>query len=445
MPIIHCEGNCQKCVVSDEYCYEDMGWGCRFIESIALRQKSYYPRHDKWSWYEIGGFAEDKWIVNKERITEILKDEIADKWLSLCSCFSIERVQHTVDVLPDSIEVTDSDNCKWEYKYREAPLGLNQTEIIGIRPKEEKSHSGGLGFSISVGGKATDVSEKDEPKKTVPSITFEDIGGIDDIVQQIREVIELPLIAPQIFEHYRIKPHKGVLLYGPPGCGKTLIAKAIANEINAHFISVNGPEILNKYVGQSEANLRKIFDEAKQYSPTVIYFDEFDSISTTRDAEGNPLMASVVNQLLTLLDGIEGTDRVCAIASTNRIDMIDEAVRRPGRFDYVIEIKKPSPEGCKAIFHIHTSKMPVDVKFNKDKFVESNLIGCSGAEIAFVASEAAYNSIRRTVDISQAFSENFVFEISDANIITEKDFVRAVQLLKESHKRASTAKFRYGI
>lgn len=445
LPVINCEGNCQKCVVADEYCYEDMGWGCRFIESIALRQKSYYSRHGKWSWYEIGHFVDDKWIVNKERIIEILKDEISDKYLSLCSCFSIERIKHAVDVLPDFIEVTDADDCKWEHKYREAPLGLNQTEIIGVQPKQERTTCGGFGLSISLGGKATDNSEKDEPPKTVPSVTFKDIGGIDDIVQQIREVIELPLVAPQIFEHYQIKPHKGILLYGPPGCGKTLIAKAIANEINAHFVPVKGPEILNKYVGQSEANLRKVFDEAKRYSPTVIYFDEFDSISTTRDAEGNPLMASVVNQLLTLLDGIEETSRICAIASTNRIDMIDEAVRRPGRFDYVIEIKKPSPEGCKAIFRIHTSKMPVDVKFNKDKFVEANLVGCSGAEIAFVASEAAYNSIRRTIDINHAFSEGFVFEISDKNIITEEDFIQAVQLLKESRKRASTAKFRYAL
>lgn len=445
LSIINCENNCSNCIAIDEHCYEDMGWGCKFIDSIALRQKSYYSRYGKWSWYEIGHFKEDKWIVDKTRILDLLTNEISSKYLSTCSYFSVERVKNAVAVLPDIIEVTDKDECKWEYKYREAPLGLNQTEIIGIKPKETNSNSGGFGFSISIGGKSKDDSENQAQKKTVPTVTFADIGGIDEIVQQIREVIELPLIAPQIFEHYHIKPHKGILLYGPPGCGKTLIAKAIANEINAHFITVNGPEILNKYIGQSEANLRKFFEEAKQYSPSVIYFDEFDSISSTRDAEGNPLMATVVNQLLTLMDGVDETERICAIASTNRIDMIDEAVRRPGRFDYVIEIKKPSPEGCKSIFRIHTAKMPIESSFNKDKFVEANLIGCSGADIAFVASEAAYNSIRRTVDIAQAFADGYVFEVSNENVITGDDFVRAVQLLKESRKRASTAKFRYNV
>lgn len=445
LPIIHCENNCSNCIAIDEHCYEDMGWGCKFIESIALRQKSYYSRYGKWSWYEIGHFKADTWVVDKARILDMLTREITDKHLSICSHFAIERVKNAVNVLPDFIEVSETDECKWEYKYREAPLGLNQTEIIGIKTKETSSNSSGFGFSISIGGKSADDAEDQIQKKTVPSVTFADIGGIDEIVQQIREVIELPLIAPQIFEHYRIKPHKGILLYGPPGCGKTLIAKAIANEINAHFIAVNGPEILNKYVGQSEANLRKVFEEAKKYSPSVIYFDEFDSISSTRDAEGNPLMATVVNQLLTLMDGVDEADRICAIASTNRIDMIDEAVRRPGRFDYVIEIKKPTPEGCKAIFRIHTAKMPIEKSFNRDKFVEANLIGCSGADIAFVASEAAYNSIRRTVDIARAFAEGFVFEVSDDNIITGDDFERAVQLLKESRKRANTAKFRYNV
>lgn len=220
---------------------------------------------------------------------------------------------------------------------------------------------------------------------------------------------------------------------------KTLIAKAIANEINAHFISVNGPEILNKYLGQSEANLRKIFEEANNNHPSIIYFDEFDSISSTRDADDNPIMATIVNQLLTLMDGIEDSNQICVIASTNRIDMIDDAIKRPGRFDYVIEIQRPSPEGCKSIFHIHTAKMPIDENFNKDNFVDKYLTGCSGAEIAFVASEAAYNSIRRTVDINQVLSQNYKFTISRENKILECDFIKAAKSLKNNHKTPNTS------
>ena len=247
-----------------------------------------------------------------------------------------------------------------------------------------------------------------------------------------------------MFEHYHIKPHKGILLYGPPGCGKTLIAKAVANEIKAHFISLNGPEFINKYLGQSESNLRSIFDEATQKSPSIIYFDEFDSISSTRDADANPLMATIVNQLLTLMDGINETHQFCVIASTNRIDIIDPAIKRPGRFDYVIEIKNPSPDGCKAIFRIHTEKMPIVTGFDRDAFVEKFLIGCSGAEIAFVASEAAYNSIRRTVDITALFESGADAEISSRNIISEQDFVNAAMLLRKNQKKANNAKWRYG-
>ena len=149
-----------------------------------------------------------------------------------------------------------------------------------------------------------------------------------------------------------------------------------------------------------------------------------------------------MNQLLTLMDGIDENNQICAIASTNRIDMIDEAIKRPGRFDYVIEIQRPSPEGCKAIFRIHTAKMPVDNSFNKDSFVEKYLIGSSGAEIAFVASEAAYNSIRRTINIKQLFDQKNEFEISEKNIIIEADFIKAAKSLKDSRQRADTAKWR---
>ena len=279
--------------------------------------------------------------------------------------------------------------------------------------------------------------------KNIPSTTFADIGGIDEVILQVREVIELPMISPQIFEHYHLMPHKGILLYGPPGCGKTMLAKAIANEVRAHFIAVNGPEILNKFMGQSEENLRNVFKEARREEPSIIYFDEFDSISTRRDSDDHLNSAAVVNQLLTLMDGMSET-KVCCIASTNRIDMIDEAIKRPGRFDYVIEIKKPSVEGCKKIFRIHTDKKPVDPEFDKDNFAEKHLVGLSGAEIAFVASEAAYNSIRRTIDIKSIFRGEKV-GLSDSNMIIEMDFIRAVNMLKENKTRVDSAKFRYNL
>lgn len=189
--------------------------------------------------------------------------------------------------------------------------------------------------------------------------------------------------------------------------------------------------------------MRKIFEEAKRKAPSIIYFDEFDSISTKRDSEDHLSSASVVNQLLTLMDGMDES-RVCCIASTNRIDMIDEAIKRPGRFDYVIEIEKPSLEGCKTIFRIHTEKKPVDPGFNRDRFVEKHLVGLSGAEIAFVAAEAAYNSIRRTIDVDGIFhGDDFV--VTDKNTIVDMDFLRAVNILKERKTKADTAKYRYNL
>lgn len=429
LEIFECEKNCKSCINCNEYCYDNMGWGCKLLNVIQLRKGSYYHYRSNPYWYEYGYFDNGEWVVDKDRILNHLLKQASETHAEICECFSMERLQDAIALLPDKINVTDEKDCEWEYKYREAPWGMQQTEIIGIKPREKEEDSSWRLSALDFLNSSKDETEKEQ--KEVPTVTFADIGGIDEIVQHVREVIELPLVLPAVFEHYHIKPHKGILLYGPPGCGKTLLAKAVANEINAHFITVNGPEILNKYIGESESNLRKIFDEAKRLAPAVVYFDEFDSISLKRDAESNPHMATVVNQLLTLMDGMDDANKICVIASTNRIDMIDEAVRRPGRFDYVIEIKKPSLDGCKAIFRIHTSKMPVEESFDRDKFVEEYLVGSTGAEIAFVASEAAYNSIRRTIDLSKVFSNDFSFTVSSENIIKEEDFIKAVHSLKE--------------
>ncbi len=445
--MVDCEKAKTEEVVGD-HCYVFGGWGCNKLEDISLCQDEYpygYYNRSKYYWYQFGHFEDGIWNVDKDKIMKVLKDEAERKHLSFCKHFDINRVYSEVNKLPDTIVVEDTDDCGWQYVYRDAPAGMKQTEITGVEPKKE-GHSYGGGFSYNIRSMQKEKQqdeEKENDEKNVPSVTFDDIGGMDEIVQQVREVIELPMISPQIFEHYHLTPHKGILLYGPPGCGKTMVAKAIANEINAHFIVVNGPEILNKFMGESEANLRNIFDEAKKKNPSIIYFDEFDSISTRRDNDDHLSSSTVVNQLLTLMDGMDES-KVCCIASTNRIDMIDEAIKRPGRFDYVIEIEKPSPEGCRQIFRIHTEKKPVDVTFNKERFVDKYLVGLSGAEIAFVAAEAAYNSIRRTINIGKVFSGE-ALSLSDENIIIDRDFIKAVNTLKERKTKADSAKYRYNV
>ncbi len=443
--LLQCEKVKTEEVVGD-HCYAINGWGCNSLEDISFSdEKSIYYRRHKYYWYEIGRFSGNEWIVDKDKIKRILSMEAERKHLTFCKCFDITRIEGEVDKLPDKIIVSDDEKCNWQYVYKEAAAGMDQTEIVGVEPRNRNHSSDGSFINIQgIYEQAVKEAEENERKnKNIPTVSFNDIGGMEDVIRQVREVIELPIVAPQIFEHYHLKPHKGILLYGPPGCGKTMVAKAIANEIKAHFIAVNGPEILNKFMGQSEENLRNIFNEAQFKKPSIIYFDEFDSISARRDSDDHLSSSTVVNQLLTLMDGMSEKE-VCCIASTNRIDMIDEAIKRPGRFDYVIEIEKPSLNGCKAIFRIHTEKMPVDKSFDKMKFVEEYLNGLSGAEIAFVASEAAYNSIRRTIDMRDAFSGNTV-KLTEDNKVIEMDFIHAVATLKERKKRADTAKFRYNI
>jgi ATP-dependent 26S proteasome regulatory subunit len=444
--ILHCCKNCDQCTIKSEYCYGDTGWGCSQIESISLRKDNYYSYRTYSTslyWYDFGHFDDEKWILDKGLIFDHIRSEIEKKHIDICKHFSINRIKEVIDNLPLCLEVVESG--EWQYKYRPAPIGMQQTEIIGVIPAVEKSRFSS-GFSIRLPDlfQEDDEAEQEEGKeRSIPEVTFSDIGGIDEVINQVREVIELPIVAPELFNHYHIRPHRGILLYGPPGCGKTIIAKAVANEINAHFITVNGPEILNKFIGQSEANLRAIFKEAQEMIPSIIYFDEFDAISATRDTESNPLNTTVVNQLLTLMDGLNTSSKVCVIASTNRIDIIDEAIKRPGRFDYKIEVQKPTLEGCKSIFGIHTKNMPIDSHFDQELFVEKYLHGYTGAEIAFVATEAAYNSIRRTVNLDMIFDKKAILQITNKNIITELDFINAVKKLKESNSRSQSAKYRY--
>ncbi|AMM53891.1 CDC48 family AAA ATPase [Pyrococcus kukulkanii] len=203
-------------------------------------------------------------------------------------------------------------------------------------------------------------------EEKVPEVTYEDIGGLKDAIEKIREMVELPLKHPELFERLGIEPPKGVLLYGPPGTGKTLLAKAVANEANAYFIAINGPEIMSKYYGESEERLREIFKEAEENAPAIIFIDEIDAIAPKREEVVGEVEKRVVSQLLTLMDGLKSRGKVIVIAATNRPDAIDPALRRPGRFDREIEVGVPDKQGRKEILQIHTRGMPIEPDFEKD-------------------------------------------------------------------------------
>jgi len=235
-----------------------------------------------------------------------------------------------------------------------------------------------------------------EIHKIATRISYEDIGGLESEIQKIREMIELPIRHPELFEKIGINPPKGVLLYGPPGTGKTLLARAVAYETDAHFISISGPEIMSKFFGQSEENLRKIFEEAKEKAPSIIFLDELDSIAPKRDEGKTQVESRIVAQLLSLMDGLEGRGEVIVIGATNKINSIDIALRRPGRFDREIEINVPGIDGRYEILLIHTRGMPLAKDVNLQLLAEKTH-GFVGADIQALAKEAAMLSIREII------------------------------------------------
>ncbi len=240
------------------------------------------------------------------------------------------------------------------------------------------------------------ISEKGETLRGVPQVAYEDIGGLQDEIQKVREMIELPLRHPEIFEKLGVEAPKGVLLYGPPGTGKTLLAKAVANESNAHFISISGPEIMSKFYGESEARLREIFKEAREKSPTIVFIDEIDSIAPKREEVTGEVERRVVSQMLSLMDGLEARGKVIVIAATNRPNAIDPALRRPGRFDSEIEIKVPSTKGRFQILQIHTRHMPLTQEVDLEK-LSSAAHGFVGADLEGLCKEAAMKTLRRVL------------------------------------------------
>ena len=280
--------------------------------------------------------------------------------------------------------------------------------------------------------KSQAVAMKDEH---IPDITYEDIGGLKEEIVKVREMIEIPLKHPEVFERLGVQPPKGVLLRGPPGTGKTLIAKAVANESGAHFISINGPEIVSKFVGEAEKNLRKLFDDAEKNSPAIIFIDEIDAIAPKREESYGEVERRIVAQLLALMDGLKGRGKVIVIAATNRPDALDPALRRGGRFDREIEIGVPSKAGRLQILKIHTRNMPLSKGVNVDELA-SVTHGFVGADIESLCKEAAMNVLRREMpELSAKEDEKIPQELLAKLRVRKLDFKEALKLVSPSAMR----------
>ncbi len=291
---------------------------------------------------------------------------------------------------------------------------------------------------VVIVSRSTQIELKEKPveeiTRHVPSVTYEDIGGLKRELRLVREMIELPLKHPELFQHLGIDPPKGVLLYGPPGTGKTLIAKAVANEVDAHFISISGPEIMSKYYGESEQRLREIFEEAKENAPSIIFIDEIDSIAPKREEVTGEVERRVVAQLLTLMDGLEARGEVIVIAATNRPDAVDPALRRPGRFDREIEIGVPDREGRKEILEIHTRGMPLGEDVDLEQLAELT-VGFVGADLEALAKEAAMHALRRVLPEIDIEAEEIPSEVLENLKVTMDDFLDALKNIEPSAMR----------
>ncbi|SDX84022.1 CDC48 family AAA ATPase [Halobellus clavatus] len=281
---------------------------------------------------------------------------------------------------------------------------------------------------------AEEIQSGEAEESDTPNVAYEDIGGLDRELEQVREMIELPMRHPELFQRLGIEPPKGVLLHGPPGTGKTLIAKAVANEIDASFHTISGPEIMSKYYGESEEQLREIFEEAEEEAPAIVFVDEIDSIAPERGEAGGDVERRVVAQLLSLMDGLDERGEVVVIGATNRVDAIDPALRRGGRFDREIEIGVPDRDGRKEILQVHTRNMPLADGVDLDQYAE-NTHGFVGADIESLAKEAAMTALRRIRPELDLESDEIDADMLDSIEVTEDDFKEAIKGIEPSALR----------
>ena len=310
------------------------------------------------------------------------------------------------------------------------PFGEEKFTVVSTEPK------GIVRITRATEVELLPQATKPMEEEKIPEVTYEDLGGLHEEVKKVREMIELPLKHPELFEKLGIEPPKGILLHGPPGTGKTLLAKAVANESGARFFVINGPEVMSKFYGESEENLRKIFDQAEKNAPSIIFIDEIDSIAPKREEVKGEVEKRVVSQLLTLLDGLKSRGNIIVIGATNIPNAIDPALRRPGRFDREIELGVPNKDGRKEILQIHTRGMPLAKNVDVDKVAEITY-GYVGADIAALCKEAAMHVLRRVLPEIGILKEDKPIppEALKKLIVSKEDFDHALKNVEPSAMR----------
>ena len=390
------------------------------------------------SWYAFGRMGDDgSFLVDKEGITERVLSDLGP--CVRCPILDLDTTAEIVARLPEKIE--PGKDAGWRYK-EDGPLaswvvvktrdGREPKETVSQEERESLIER--LARSVRNGGAGVAVAGGMAPgTRNVPATRYEDVGGMRETIALVREAVELPITHPEIFRKLNIRPHKGILFYGPPGTGKTLLARAVARESGAHFIAVAGPEILNKYWGQSEARLRSIFNEARSKAPAIVLFDEIDSFASSRDMMSESFEATLVSQLLSLMDGMNDLGRVCVIATTNRPAALDPALRRPGRFDHEIEIGLPDAEARLHILNIHTRDMPTDPDLDLEHIAQ-HTGSHSGADLEALCREAALACMRRTINLSD-FERRIAPHQLSALSVTTYDFRTAMKRVGPSIRR----------
>ena len=308
--------------------------------------------------------------------------------------------------------------------------GITQIKFLVVNSNPNQPCYISENTEVTLNSKAVEVTDE-----TIPELNYEDIGGLSEEIKKIREMVEIPMKHPEIFEKLGIEPPKGVLLHGPPGTGKTLLAKAVASESDANFILLNGPEVMSKYYGESEKKIRDIFEEAEKTAPTIIFIDELDAVAPKREETMGEVERRVVSQILTMMDGMKSRGKVIVIGATNRINSIDPALRRPGRFDREIAINAPDKEGRLAILKIHTRGMPLTRNVNLNELA-SVTHGFVGADLEALSKESAMNVLRKYLPQMKLDGEEQIPpNILEKLIVKQDDFMDALRNVRPSAMR----------